>query len=339
MTGERHAASLLDVIAFLPRNLDVGLPLSRMLLWLGSADLPQGSITPRCPPHEDSFNEDMPINRIQKKIFVLQFANKCFSPERPIDLICNGPRFPIPSNSLAPETEVHGTIILTQRTPALHDPNHLGYPGNQYSLGNLSNQSDIKAISDQRDMINKLKQRCWLSPMWAVTSNRSFYYIGIFCECVKKSAIEMPQCQVHDCKLQRGHRNAKGVSFFRIPDGSKPELREIAQRWLHFCGTGYDARTFNFTPDKIVCEHHFTSDCFVDDAHIRMARERGEKPKHKCIRPGSVPTIVSQHRQTYDAAREGRAKAREQKKVSGCRWYSVYLKNALRISTQSSWPN
>ena len=66
MTGERHAASLLDVIAFLPRNPDVGLPLSRMLLWLGSADLPQGSITPRCPPHEDSFNEDMPINRIKK---------------------------------------------------------------------------------------------------------------------------------------------------------------------------------------------------------------------------------------------------------------------------------
>ena len=48
MTGECHVASLLDVIAFLLGDPDGGLPASRMLLWLGSADLQQGLITPRC---------------------------------------------------------------------------------------------------------------------------------------------------------------------------------------------------------------------------------------------------------------------------------------------------
>ena len=66
MTEERHAASSLDVIAFPLANPDVGLPASWMLLWLGSADLPQGSITSRCTSHEDSFNKDMPTNKIKR---------------------------------------------------------------------------------------------------------------------------------------------------------------------------------------------------------------------------------------------------------------------------------
>ena len=117
MTGERHSASLLYVIAFLLSNPDVGLPANWMLLWVGSSDLPQGSITSRCTPHEDSFKKDMPTNKMIRWVYVLQFVNKCFSPDRRSDLICNEPRFPIPSNSLAPETKVHGTIILTQNTP------------------------------------------------------------------------------------------------------------------------------------------------------------------------------------------------------------------------------
>ena len=132
MTGERHAASLLDVIAFLLGKRDVGLPASWMLLWLGSADLPQGSITPRCTQYEDSFNKDMSTNEIKKMVYVLQFANNCFSPERHSDLICNEPRLPTPSNSLAPGTKVHGTITLTHSAHAHHDPNHLGYSGNQW---------------------------------------------------------------------------------------------------------------------------------------------------------------------------------------------------------------
>ena len=96
-------------------------------------------------------------------VYVLQFANNCFSAEQHSDLICNQPLFPIPSDSFAPETEVHGTVILAHRTLALHGPNHLGYPDNQYNLGNPSNQSDMKVISDENDMMNKLKQCCWLN--------------------------------------------------------------------------------------------------------------------------------------------------------------------------------
>ena len=129
---------------------------------------------------------------------------------------------------------------------------------------------------------------------------------------------KMPQCQVRGCTLRRGHAEGKGMSFFRIPDGSKPELRDIAQKWLDFCGSGYDARNFKFTSDKIVCERHFTPECFVEDTHNRMARVLGTKPKHKCIATGSVPSIVTeQQRQKYEAAREGRTKSRNSKKVSG----------------------
>ena len=64
-------------------------------------------------------------------VYILQIANKCFSPERHSDQINYEPRFPIPSNSLAPESEVHGTIILPPSATALHDPNHLGYPASQ----------------------------------------------------------------------------------------------------------------------------------------------------------------------------------------------------------------
>ena len=43
--------------------------------------------------------------------------------------------------------------------------------------------------------------------------------------------------------------------------------------------------------------------------------ENREKHQNiKCIRLGSVPTIVSQHRQKYDTARKGHAKAWEHKK-------------------------
>ena len=126
----------------------------------------------------------------------------------------------------------------------------------------------------------------------------------------------MPECQVHDCRLRRGRGDGKGISFFRIPDGSKPEYREIAQKWLHFCGTGHDVKTFKFTREKIVCENHFTPDCFVDDFHSKMARMRGEEPKHKALRADAVPTVVSHRRQTYDPDRAERAKKRSDKKVS-----------------------
>ena len=56
--------------------------------------------------------------------------------------------FPSRPTHLPQKLRCKGTIILTQVTHALYDQNHLGYPGNQYSLGNSSKQSDIKVISD-----------------------------------------------------------------------------------------------------------------------------------------------------------------------------------------------
>ena len=128
--------------------------------------------------------------------------------------------------------------------------------------------------------------------------------------------ITMPQCQVHDCRLRRGHGEGKKVSFFSIPNGSKPELREIAQKWLHYCGTGYTVQDFSFGYEKVVCERHFTPDSFTDDSHIRMCQMLGETPKwSKRLKAGAVPTVVSHHRQTYDPDREARAKQRSHKKV------------------------
>ena len=127
----------------------------------------------------------------------------------------------------------------------------------------------------------------------------------------------MPQCQVHDCRLKRGLGAGKGVSFFKIPDGSKPENREIAQKWLHFIGTGHSVDHFEFANHKLVCENHFTPDCFTDDYHIRQCKLFGKTPRHKhVLREGAVPTVVSHRRQKYDHEREQRAKKRTHKKVS-----------------------
>ena len=136
----------------------------------------------------------------------------------------------------------------------------------------------------------------------------------------------MPECQVHDCRLQQGVKDGLGVSFFTIPDGRKPEKKNIAARWLHFCGTGHHVKTFKFGRDKKVCERHFTPDCFIEDTHIKMAKALGHKvTKPKALAPGSIPTVVTQHRQTYDPERAARAQQREDKKVKQYQYILIVL--------------
>lgn len=126
----------------------------------------------------------------------------------------------------------------------------------------------------------------------------------------------MPQCQAFGCSNIRGSHNEKGkrIAFFPIPDPAKSdESYELCRRWIRAIGTDkFDYKKYKFHRDRVVCEEHFTSDCFEDDMKARLM---GTEPQKK-LKPGSVPTIFSfrPEIQTGSSERPGRTELRIQAK-------------------------
>lgn len=103
----------------------------------------------------------------------------------------------------------------------------------------------------------------------------------------------MPQCQAFGCKNLRGCLNEKGekITCFAIPDPAKSkESYEQCRMWIRAIGTDkFNHKKYKYHRDRVVCEQHFTSECFLDDMKARLM---GTKPR-KRLKPGSVPTIFS----------------------------------------------
>ncbi|XP_071836473.1 uncharacterized protein [Apostichopus japonicus] len=103
----------------------------------------------------------------------------------------------------------------------------------------------------------------------------------------------MPQCQAFGCKNLRGCLNEKGekITCFAIPDPAKSkESYEQCRMWIRAIGTDkFNHKKYKYHRDRVVCEQHFTSECFLDDMKARIM---GTKPR-KRLKPGSVPTIFS----------------------------------------------
>lgn len=150
----------------------------------------------------------------------------------------------------------------------------------------------------------------------------------------------MPECQAYGCK-NKPHL-CKGKSFFKIPDPSKGDAatREQAAKWLHFIGTGFTVDTFKFGSAKLVCEDHFTQECFTEDAHIKMSKLLGTTPRYsKVLVPGAVPTIFVHRPAKCDHGRAARLQDRTKKKEKKVslyvykHWYISHKQISLSILT------
>ena len=103
------------------------------------------------------------------------------------------------------------------------------------------------------------------------------------------------RCQVLGCdnKLWSNSDRTQGPTFFIIPNGKRPEKRDLAIQWLAYIGRGDDVDKYNFSSGKKICEKHFHPDWFTDDRHIRMCKELGLPPKYtKCLKAGAIPGPV-----------------------------------------------
>lgn len=95
----------------------------------------------------------------------------------------------------------------------------------------------------------------------------------------------MPHCQAFGCSNHTG-RDQK--SFFRIPN---PQTHlELCRKWLNALSVmKFDIRTFESSKDNVVCEDHFTEDCFEEDVKSKIM---GTKPR-KILKDDAVPTVFS----------------------------------------------
>ncbi|KAK3101357.1 hypothetical protein FSP39_002994 [Pinctada imbricata] len=99
----------------------------------------------------------------------------------------------------------------------------------------------------------------------------------------------MPSCQALNCTNERGKCQK---SFFRIPNPNKnAEQKRLCKQWITNLKNGkLSFDTFKYGDSKIVCEDHFTADCFERNV---VAESLNFHPKRKRFIPNAVPTIVN----------------------------------------------
>lgn len=124
----------------------------------------------------------------------------------------------------------------------------------------------------------------------------------------------MPQCQAFGCSNLRGSldENGEKIAFFPIPDSSKSEENyELCRQWIRAIGTDkFDHKKYKHHRDRVVCEKHFTPECFEEDLKARLM---GTEPQKK-LRQGSVPTLFSFRPVTTSLELPSRTKRRIQAK-------------------------
>ncbi|XP_069047993.1 zinc finger protein 628-like isoform X2 [Lepisosteus oculatus] len=97
----------------------------------------------------------------------------------------------------------------------------------------------------------------------------------------------MWQCKALGCTNSR--RKTVKKKFFCVPKPTNPERAVIVKKWLHNLGTGHTLDTFPFGRNAVVCEDHFTPDCYERDLKAELL---GCKPKTR-LKPDAVPTSVA----------------------------------------------
>ena len=99
----------------------------------------------------------------------------------------------------------------------------------------------------------------------------------------------MPSCQAFNCTNESGRCKK---SFFQIPNPDKnAESRRMCKIWINNLKNGkLSLETFKASRNKVVCEDHFTPDCFERNL---VAESLNFFPKKKRLCPNAVPTLVN----------------------------------------------
>ncbi|KAJ8050859.1 THAP domain-containing protein 1 [Holothuria leucospilota] len=84
----------------------------------------------------------------------------------------------------------------------------------------------------------------------------------------------MPHCQGFRCS---NHTEKNKKSFFQIPN---PETHaELCKKWLNAISVKkFDFKSFKSSRFNVVCEEHFTEDCFTQRLSKRKSRLRLKNP-------------------------------------------------------------
>ena len=102
----------------------------------------------------------------------------------------------------------------------------------------------------------------------------------------------MPQCQAINCNNKTGKAKK---SFFQIPDPQKSaEHKRLCKKWIDSLKNGkLRLETFKANKSTVVCEEHFTDDCFDGYFASPVAASLHFHQKRKTLKFGAVPSIVN----------------------------------------------
>ena len=138
----------------------------------------------------------------------------------------------------------------------------------------------------------------------------------------------MANCRVTGCRNNK--RNCKGKkSFFSFPKLDTDRERCLA--WIHACrDKTFNVSNFKWSRDLLICEDHFTSDCFALSESQKMNRMLGiedTQPNKKFLTVSAVPTVFSLSNVKADTSgsRTARCKDRGTKKVNLVNLKLIYL--------------
>ena len=118
---------------------------------------------------------------------------------------------------------------------------------------------------------------------------------------------KMVYCQAFGCRNRSDKHRDK--SFHYIPDPKKKP--ELCKRWIvAIKTTKFDAKTYRFSKDNVICSDHFRDDDFESLLQSRLMTGTKIKPR---LKPDAVPSIFSYlpEQKERSADRIARADARK----------------------------
>lgn len=105
---------------------------------------------------------------------------------------------------------------------------------------------------------------------------------------LRNAYLKMPACQAINCSNKQGECKK---SFFVIPNPARDDTsKQRCKQWLtNLRNRKLRFENYVFNARKLVCEDHFTPDCF-DRNHV--AESLNFLPRCKKLKPDAVPTLI-----------------------------------------------
>ena len=111
------------------------------------------------------------------------------------------------------------------------------------------------------------------------------------------------------CAVKTSMERSKGKVFFRFPDPDESRARKaLCKKWIdNLRNAKLHINTFKFSANKVVCEDHFTNDCFKDYNHEaaqsityrKVDLKRGALPTRSILEDDRSPSKKQEHRHRF----------------------------------------